>query len=443
MRSHPLLDGLGQVGVRLGLDRIRTFLEVLGEPHLCAPVVHIAGTNGKGSTCAMITQALVTAGYTVGTTLSPHLEQLNERVMIDGLPVDDATLQEAIEHVDRARWAWAKSAGIEGHPLSYFEFMIAVAFQVFAWRSVDVMVVEVGLGGRLDATNVVSPVVTAVTAVGLDHTEQLGDTLAQVAAEKAGIIKRGVPLVVGPMAAEAREVVQHRGTALGCEVWAAGPRMRREQRRDGRWSFATPGGTLSNVRLGLRGAHQGANALVALAVLHQMRAAGFLIPDESVQRGLETAFSPCRLEQLLPGLVADGAHNVDGATALAAWLRDRPKLGLRILLLGMGEGRDAAAFVAPLVPYVDEVVTTRCAHPKARDPLELAQALSELDVELAAGGSVEETLPEVFSEALETIVAGSLFVAGAARSMVAQGALEGIEAGQGPLALDEGDEEAP
>jgi len=432
--SHPLLDGLGTVGVRLGLDRIRTFLEVLGEPHLCAPVVHVAGTNGKGSTTAFVTRVLVEAGYTVGTTVSPHIEQLNERVMIDGVPVDDATLVEAIEHVDRARWAWAKTAGIEGHPLSYFEFMIAVAFQVFAWRSVDVMVVEVGLGGRLDATNVVHPVVTAVTTIGLDHTEVLGDTLEAIAAEKAGIFEKGVPVIAGPMPAEAREVIAQRAELLGCPLWTAGPRMRREQRRDGRWSFATPGGAVQEVNLGLRGSHQGANALTAVAILHMLRELGFLVPDAAIASGLATAFVPGRLEQLRPGLVADGAHNPMGARALAAWLADRPKPGQRILLLGMGRDRDPVPFVEPLVPHVDEIVTVKCAHPKARDPMELAQELQDFDVVLAAGDTIEATLPEVFAEALETVVTGSLFVAGAARAVVADGLLDGIVAGQGPLA---------
>jgi len=431
--THPLLDGLGMVGVRLGLERIRTFLEVLGEPHLCAPVVHIAGTNGKGSTSAFVTQALVAAGYTVGTTVSPHIEHLNERVMINGVPVDDATLVQAIEHVDRARWAWAKTAGIQGHPLSYFEFMVAVAFVAFASRGVDVMVVEVGLGGRLDATNVVEPVVCAITSVGLDHTDVLGETLPEIAAEKAGIIKRGVPVVAGPMPPQAREVVEHRANTLSAELWATGPRMRRERRRDGTWNFATPGGVLGEVRLGLRGMHQGANALTALAVLHRLRALGFLLPDEALRAGLAEAFVPGRLEQLLPGLVADGAHNPMGAAALAAWLAERPKTGTRILLLGMGNDRDPVAFVEPLVPHVDEIVTVKCRHPKARDPVELAMELQDFDVDLAAGNTMDDTLPEVFAEALETVVTGSLFVAGAARALVAAGRLDGIEAGQGPI----------
>jgi len=443
VRSHPVLDGLAASGVRLGLERIRTFLGVLDEPHLCAPAIHIAGTNGKGSTAGFVTQALVEAGYRVGTTTSPHLEAINERVAIDGVPVDDATLTEAIEHIDRARWSWARTAGIEGTPLTYFEFMVAVAFQVFAWRQVDVMVVEVGLGGRLDATNVVQPVATAVTSIGLDHVDVLGDDLQTIAGEKAGILKRGVPVVVGPMAPEARIVIEQRAQVLGCPCWAPGLSMRKEVRRDGRVNLATPGGALEGVELGLRGVHQGSNALVALGVLHQLREQGFLVPDEAVRAGFAAVRVPGRLEQLLPGLVADGAHNTAGAQALADWLAQRPCAGARILLFGMGEGREPADLIRPLLPFVDEVVTTSCSHPKALDPMALATALAGTfgdDAVISAGGTIEETLPEVYEEAHETVVCGSLFLAGAARSMVSDGALAGLEPGRGPRLADDDDD---
>ena len=249
-----------------------------------------------------------------------------------------------------------------------------------------------------------------------------------------------VPVVAGALPEEARQVVTHRCQSLGCELWMAGPRLRREQRRDGTWSFATPMGGVQGVRLGLRGVHQGSNALTALAILHRLRSLGFLLPDDAIVRGLSGAFLPGRLEQLRPGLVADGAHNPLGGRALAAWLSQRPKPGWRILLLGMGRDRDPVPFVEPLVPYVDEIVTVQAAHPKARDPTELAMELQDFDVELAAGGTVDETLPEVFVEALETIVTGSLFVAGAARAVVTEGVLDGLQAGQGPL---DGDAERP
>lgn len=426
MRSHPVLDQLANEGVRLGLDRIEGFLQSMGEPHRAFPAIHVAGTNGKGSVCAMLTNVLVEAGMHVGTTVSPHLEELNERVMFDGVPVDDASLSETIEAVDRARWDWARSMGIKGSPLTYFEYMIAVAFRLFAERQVDVGVVEVGLGGRLDATNLVQPLVCAVPSIGLDHQGVLGDTIEQIAAEKAGIFKRGVPVVLGPMPVEARDVLIARARALDCPVFAP-PEIRREGRPDGTWDFACPLGAVRRVRVGPEGQHQAANASVVVGILMLLRELGMPLPDDVIQRGLARPGLPGRLERLLPGLVVDGAHNPAGAEALARWLSRQPRPQSRILLVGMGADRAPGPVVAPLLPYVDEVVTTKCAHPKAREPMDLALALNEeIDAELSAGGPIEETLPEVYAEADEVIVAGSLFVAGAARSLVAAGALDGI-----------------
>lgn len=425
-----MLDAVARAGIRLGLDRVRAFLGVLGEPHLCAPAVHVAGTNGKGSVCAYVTQALVAAGYRVGTTISPHVEQVNERIQLDGAPIDDPMLIDLLEACDRARLEWARSAGLEGEPLTYFELITAAAFLCFARERVDVMVVEVGMGGRLDATNLVRPVVCAVPSIGLDHTAELGPDLASIAGEKAGIVKRGVPVVIGPLAPEAREVFERVARGHGSPLWAP-PKLRREQHRDGRWTFHSPIGTVGPTRLGMEGLHQGANAMVAVGALHQLRAQGFVMPDEAILAGLQRARVPVRLETLAPGLVVDGAHNPDGTRALAAWLATRPRPATRILLFGMGEDRDPVQVVSPLLPHFDEVVTTRCSHPKARDPEELGQLLADLHPRVSIGGDIEEMLPEVYADADETVVAGSLFVAGAARSLVAEGALEGLQPGQG------------
>lgn len=416
MRSHPVLDQLASQGIRLGLDRIEAFLQSIGEPHRAYPVVHVAGTNGKGSVCSFVTNALVEVGLRVGTCLSPHVDQVNERILLDGQPIDDGGLIQAIEAIDRARFDWAQAQGIEGSPLTYFEFMTAAAFWSFAQRKVDIAVVEVGLGGRLDATNVVNPLVCAIPSVGLDHQETLGHTLAEIAGEKAGIIKRGVPVVVGPMAPEAAEAIAKRATAKNCELWRP-PQLRREY-RNGRWAFATPEGALRDVELGPQGRHQGVNALVAVGVLHQLRRVGIPVSDDAIRAGLAKPGLPGRLEEVIPGLIVDGAHNPAGAMALADWLNDRPRPQTRILLYGIGRDRDPLPVIQPLIPYVDEVVTTRCSHPKAADPMELALALRDnIDVELSAGEAIEETLPEVYEEADEVIVMGSLFVAGAARSI--------------------------
>lgn len=423
MIHHPVLDQLAAHGVKLGLERVKSFLAYLGEPHRAVPVVHVAGTNGKGSVCTYVTSALVSAGYRVGTNLSPHLEAVNERVRFDGFPVDDAKLSEAIEALDRERMDWAQSVGFDDVPLTYFEFLTILALKMFAEAPVDVAVVEVGMGGRLDATNVVDPIVCAIPTIGFDHQAELGDTLALIAAEKAGILKRGVPVVLGPLPPEAREVMEARAKQLGATLWKPGPEMTKELRKSG-WQFRTPGGSIGDVKLGMEGLHQGANGLVAVGVLHQLRKRGFHVPDEAIKSGLQTAKLPGRLEWLAPKLVVDGAHNEDGANALAAWLASRPKPKNRILLLGMGMERDPQKIVAPLVRHFDEIVTTRCAHYKARDTAQLAAALEGIDVALSDGGPIEEALPEVYAEADEVVVAGSLYLVGAVRALVREGALD-------------------
>jgi dihydrofolate synthase/folylpolyglutamate synthase len=436
MRSHPVLDQLGMTGIRLGLDNVRAFLNYLGEPHRAFPVVHVAGTNGKGSVCMYVTEALVRAGYRVGTNLSPHLEDVNERVRIDGKPVDDAQLVDAIEALDRDRFEWARSSGVEGQPLTYFEFMTVLAFRMFAEMSVQVAVIEVGMGGRLDATNVVYPQVCAIPSIGWDHMEHLGDTIAKIAAEKAGVIKRGVPVVTGVLPPDAREVIEARARGVGAPLWRPGADLMREQRRAG-WNLRTPVGGVNDVKLSLEGAHQGGNALVALGVLHRLRQQGFLIPDEAIKEGFEAVRFPGRIETLAPGLIVDGAHNPDGANVLAAWLAARARPKSRILLLGHGVERDPVAFLQPLIKHFDEIVATNGNHPHARPSHNLADVLRDVPAVLSDGGPIAEALPEIYQEADETIVTGSLYLVGQVRSLVRQGALAGLSPGRGPVDDDE------
>jgi len=417
VRTHPVLDACVARGMRLGLDQIRAFLTAMGEPHRAVPMVHVAGTNGKGSVSTMTAAALTASGLRVGTYLSPHVEEINERIRLDGEPVPDGLLNEAIEAVARASSTYFDAMGTPSAGLTYFEFMTVVAFYVFSTQRVDVAVIEVGLGGRLDATNVVDPLVCAITSIGLDHQTQLGDDIAGIAREKAGIIKRGVPVVLGPMPTEAMDAIVEIARARGAEVWRPGVHLRR-QHADDRWSFSCPTGSVTSLQIALAGTHQVANASVAFGVVQRLRGMGFPVSEECIRTGFAAAHIEGRLEELRPGLVVDGAHNELGARALAGWLAKRPRPATRILLWGMGEGRDAAAVLAPLVEHFDEVVTTRCAHPKARDPYELAMSLQDIDCVLSAAGPIEEALPEVLAEADEVIAAGSLFLAGAVRSLV-------------------------
>jgi len=420
---HPVLDQAASAGIKLGLERVRSFLAFLGEPHRAYPTIHIGGTNGKGSVSSMVTAALVDAGYRVGTNISPHLEDVNERIQLDGVPVDDASFVEALEHLDRARWEWARGLQDAGIPLTYFELLTVLAMHIFAQRGVDVAVFEVGLGGRLDATNVIQPVATAVTSIGLDHTDVLGDTLALIAAEKAGILKRGASVVLGALPPEAREVLELRARALDLTLWRPGRELMREQ-RGGRWSLRGPDGGLNDVKLTLRGDHQGGNALVALGLLQSLRRQGFHIPDGAIRSGLERATIAGRIETLAPGVIADGCHNPQGAEAFARWLADQPRPASRILLFGMSHDRDPRPVIGPLLSLVDEVVLTRCAHPKASEPSALGALLEDVDAVLSDGGPIEEALPEVLTDADEVIVAGSLYLVGAARSLLRSGAVQ-------------------
>jgi dihydrofolate synthase/folylpolyglutamate synthase len=419
--THPVLSRLAMTGVKLGLDRVSEFLQVIGEPHRQYAVVHVAGTNGKGSVVSMVAGALRAAGFRVGANYSPHTSELNERIWIDGAPIADPFLNEVIEAVDRARKDWAETAEIAGEPLTYFELVTCAAFLAFQRRQVDIAVIETGLGGRLDATNVVQSQVTAISSVGFDHMDVLGDTLEKIAFEKAGIFKKGAHAVIGPMPPSVSAVFERRASGLGVPLWRAGADLRRVQTA-GEWAFSTPVGTVEHVELGLKGVHQGANASVAVGALHALREQGFPVSDDAIRQGLKSAWVPGRLEEVAPGLWVDGAHNQPAAEAVAKWLARQPRPELRILLLGMGEGRDPAVVARPFVGLVDELVTTKCAHPKAREPYDLAVQLQETEHVLAAGDAIELTLPEVYAEADEVIVLGSLYLAGAVRDLVAQGA---------------------
>jgi dihydrofolate synthase/folylpolyglutamate synthase len=256
--------------MRMGLDRMRHFLESIGSPHKAIPVIHVAGTNGKGSTVRMVGSMLRAAGYRVGEYTSPHLQNINERIHVDGQPISDEALNALLAEIDQSRQRWA--AGLDDfvpidRVLTYFELMTAAAFTHFANQRLDVAVVEVGMGGRLDATNVVDPVVTAITSIGLDHEDQLGNDVSAIAGEKAGIIKNGRPVVVGAMSDDALRVIRAIAHEHNANVFVNDEEWRVEPGRDGVFSWTFAGTTEHGLRTGLAGDHQMLNAGVALTIL--------------------------------------------------------------------------------------------------------------------------------------------------------------------------------
>lgn len=414
------LFALEQFGVKLGLDNIRTLVEALDHPEHAWPCVLVGGTNGKGSVTAMVERALRAAGHRTGRYTSPHLIRLNERFAVDGVPVETGALEAVVDRVLDVEAA-CRADGRLAAPATFFEVTTACAFELFRQAGVGVAVLEVGLGGRFDATNVVRPVVTAIVSVDVDHTAQLGDTLEAIAFEKAGIARPGVPLVAGDLPAGALAVVErvcaergaplvHAAEGVECLV-AAGERGSRTVRID------TQTRTYGPVDLGLPGDHQIGNALVALRILEAVDAAGLQVDASAVETGLRDVRWPGRLQQVAVGpdrsLLLDAAHNPAGARALASYLLERWPEGAA-LVFGASRDKDARGMLDALAPALCAVVVTEFPGGRSRPAAELAAiAAARLRVPVEAAPSPREALARAFTHASRVVVAGSIFLVGA------------------------------
>jgi dihydrofolate synthase/folylpolyglutamate synthase len=361
---------------QLKLDRMRTLLNRLGNPDAGLPIVHVAGTKGKGSTSALVAAMLHAAGYDVGVYSSPHLEQLEERFAINGVPCSG---DELVALVDRIRPVVQQmdehgvATGDSSHAPTFFELTTAISLMHFADRRVDAVVLEVGLGGRLDSTNVCQPAVTVITSISLDHTKQLGDTTAKIAAEKAGIIKHGVPVVVGALDEQAHAVVQEIARHHGARVIDAGRdfsfRYRAPHEVDahaaaGEIDFTAGSGDelfeLNAAKLRMLGQHQAANAAVALATILELRRQGWLVSTDAMRSGLAEAALPGRIEVIgrRPTVVLDVAHNVASVAALVEALQESFAAQERVLLFAASKDKDAPGMLRVLAPYFQRIIAT-------------------------------------------------------------------------------------
>ncbi|MGE3274665.1 MAG: folylpolyglutamate synthase/dihydrofolate synthase family protein [Vicinamibacterales bacterium] len=427
MTPRERLAELEQFGVKLGLEPITRLLDALGRPDRAAPVLHIAGTNGKGSTAAMVERALRAAGHRTGRYTSPHLADLEERFAIDGEPVDAATFDAAATEVLDTIDALRREARLEAMP-TFFEATTAIAFQIFRQAGAGALVIEVGLGGRFDATNVVAPLAAAITSVDRDHEQYLGDTLTAIAGEKAGIAKPGVPLVAGPLVPEAREVVAATCARVGAPLVEALEGCTVETRMDQGHAvleLRTPERAYPSLRLALAGRHQVANAVVAVRLLEAAGARGLAVSPDAIVTGLTAAAWPARLEWIdtpRGRVLLDAAHNPAGAQALASYLSDSAGGRLPIVLAVMSD-KDATGVIAALAPVAAAFVATEAPSPRSRRADTLAGAMAAT----AAGVPVlvEPDPARALARALEAyggaVVAGSIFLVGALRPSLVEG----------------------
>jgi dihydrofolate synthase/folylpolyglutamate synthase len=412
------LFALEQFGIKLGLDNIRTILAALDHPERAWRSIHIAGTNGKGSVAAMVERGLRAAGLKTGRYTSPHLDRIEERVAINGVPVEPETFAAAtakvLDIVDRLGDGSLPGRSLgEGRP-TFFEVSTAVAFEIFRSAAVDVAVVEVGLGGRFDATNVLTPEITAITSIAFDHERHLGRTLSSIAFEKAGIAKPGVPMVIGRLPGEAARRIHAVTKEVGASLLDA--------------HATTTDRVYPPLKLALAGRHQLENAAVAVAILERWSATISNVPTEAIVTGLTECEWPARLEWLrLPSgteLLIDAAHNPAGATALATYLDDTGVGPLPIVIAIMVD-KDAAGMLTPLARVASSFVATTVPHPRARTAAALADAIREIAprIPVTAEPSPDAAIARAAEGAPRVVAAGSIFLIGPLRArLLAAGA---------------------
>jgi dihydrofolate synthase / folylpolyglutamate synthase len=425
------LFALETFGIKLGLDNITRLCQALDHPERAFTALHVAGTNGKGSVTAMTHAALRAAGIRAARYTSPHLSDLSERFVIDDRPVDVSALELAVDHV-LACAERLQRAGELPVPPTFFEATTAVAFELFRRARIDVAVIEVGLGGRFDATNVIAPVAGAITTIDFDHQQHLGHTLDAIAFEKAGIIKTGMTVVAGDLPPQAHAVVRRVADERGATLVDASADARYEAELvDGRarLTIETPHGTYGPVTLGLRGEHQIGNALVAVRLLEATAAAGTRIGRASIEQGLARAEWPARLELLsIEGgrqVLLDAAHNPEGARALASYLRrwhpERPPL-----VVGVMRDKNATEIVRTLLPVVSRVIATEAPTPRARPADDLALHLREAGAtDILVEPNAERAVDRALEMAPMVCVAGSIFLVGAVRDGLIRRAILG------------------
>lgn len=421
-RSIPY--GPGQ----LKLSRMRRLLNELKDPQNHLNIVHIAGSKGKGSTATMLAMAGTQAGYRTGLYTSPHLERIEERFAIDGLICTGEQFAELMQQVIPA----VQRMDAEGIGPTYFDICTALAFLWFAQQKVDLAVIEVGMGGRLDSTNVCEPRLTIITSISLDHTQQLGTTLPAIAQEKAGIIKPGVPIISGVEDSAASAVVAKRASELGSP--------RRQRGEDFSWNQSPADGRLSvtlrkpeqvrmweNVCLGMPGSHQAANAALVLVACDELESAGFMIPDSAARAAIRQTRCPARIEELShePRLILDAAHNVASIEALLEVLRTYPIDGTKWLLFAAAQGKDIHGMLSRLARFFDRIVLTEFQSNPRRVPLRnLDQIMRSLSLDNTRWECIEQPIeawPWISAQAQRQdliCITGSFFLAAELRPLL-------------------------
>lgn len=415
--------GLERHGIRPGLERIKRLLSALGDPHEAYPCVHIAGTNGKGSTSAFISSILIEAGFKTGVYTSPHLIKFNERIRVGSRMISDADIGRLAASVKKA----ASAQDVDGDEPTFFEFTTAMAFEYFREKKIEIAVIETGLGGRLDATNVIAPAAGVITNIGIDHEEFLGSDIRSIAAEKAGIMKKGVAFFTAEEKTVPLSVLKAHAGKIGAKLsvmsadFSAGASCETKGRRT-TFDYAGPTIEIKGCAIGLAGVHQIKNAACAIAAIEGLINRGHRIPRSAIRAGLKKAVWPGRMETVSkkPLVIFDCAHNPDGAATL-----ERAIKGMRyrrlILVIGVMQDKDINGILKRLVPLATTVIVTEPKTARAEPARALAIRIAPYKKEVIIKTDVRDALKEAVSKAARSdmvLVTGSIFTVGEAKRAV-------------------------
>jgi len=409
---------LRRFGIKLGLSTIRRILKELGNPQDHFGCIHVAGTNGKGSIASGIASILNAAGYRTGLYTSPHLVTFNERISINGRPISNTRVVAAYQAV--------KSVHHGSREPTFFEFATAMALYDFDQEGIDWAVIETGMGGRLDATNIVKPAVSIISNLSLEHQDYLGNTLAQIAAEKGGIIKKGIPVVTGVRQAGALSVLNDIAAAKSAPLLRLGKDFRVRRKSGNTFTYFGMQNRWPDMKTCLKGRHQVDNAAISLAACELLSRGGASISDKNCRQGLMNVSWPGRLEIVSesPRIILDGAHNLVAAKNLATFLATETDQRPITMVIGILDDKPYKAMLAALIPVTQKVIFTRPKIDRGLPPETLLAEARQYGKEMMLLEDVQQAVQQAVNQAAPNdviCVAGSLYVVGEARASLSQG----------------------
>lgn len=414
--SLDYLYSLQKFGMIFGLEKVQGILKAIGSPHEALSTIHVGGTNGKGSTAAMMASILEKEGYRVGLYTSPHLVRFTERIKVNGEEISEEEVASLTEWMKER----IEAAGV-APPFTFFDFTTAMALSYFNQKVVDLAILEVGLGGRLDSTNVITPLVSIVTNISRDHEDVLGRGIMRIANEKAGIIKRGRPFITAATQPRVLRLFCDRCRELESPFYRVGKEFRYRTIGPERLDYEGPHWKLWNVELGLRGAYQMRNAVTALGAMEVLEELGYRVSAEAMVEGLRSVRWPARLEMVstMPRVVVDGAHNPAGIESLKGALKENFSYQRLILLVGIMKDKPFRSMLRTLSPLADHIILSRPPIERAASPHLLWKALGQYRDKAEVVEDFGEAMEKGLSMTQEgdlLCITGSLYTAGEALS---------------------------